>query len=165
MQNLEGFAFHISICELSLTCSKSCAEARAEPHRCHILEGGRGRPHPGGGQPQRLSDQALRLFEKHRSHEGLDPTEIPSKTHGSGERWWLSAHASSRTTGGDWARGWRCRVLDRFLTASKPNQRLRDHHLMNYTKSCIRESPYPGWVRTPLVLYLGVITLHEHVNH
>ena len=37
--------------ELLPTCSKSCEEARVKPHRCHVLGGWRGHPHPGGGQP------------------------------------------------------------------------------------------------------------------
>lgn len=48
---------------------------------------------------------------------------------------------------------------------SKASQQLRDHQLMNCRKRCVCESPQPGWVRTLPALYLGAITLPEHVNH
>lgn len=51
-----------------------------------------------------------------------------------------------------------CGVCDRFSNVWDSRARGR-------TESCARESLRPGWVGTPTVPCLGVITLHERVNH
>lgn len=114
----------------------------------------------------------LQCFEKHKSHSsrGSTQTKSPAKPpwEVSSGGWWHSGvqkRASGHTASTNQAQQRYCQVLHGFLTASEPNQQLRDRYLTICMRRCICESPYSGWVRTPPVPYLGVITLHEHVNH
>lgn len=160
--------------KLTPTCSKSCEVVQAKPHRCRALGGWRGGPYPGRdipGSPLARPCHSNYQIRQRSSLKSTNPAARGAQPHHNPQHGRQAATASSmpegndRTTGVDGAWQWCRRVLYCCLTASEPNRQLRDHRLMNCMERSVCESPYPGWVRTPTVPYLGVITLHEHVNH